>query len=91
MKTNLPFFFFLGGIGYGPVCKSIGKGSCDNVIVTSSPMTVQQMGPVSPPANQVSTACNQISPSLQRSMDASSLSASPSDARFQVTFLYSVL
>nr|XP_021149755.1 zinc finger protein GLIS3 isoform X2 [Columba livia] len=44
-------------------------------------MTVQQMGPVSPPANQVSTACNQISPSLQRSMDASSLSASPSDTR----------
>ncbi|NXL02435.1 GLIS3 protein, partial [Mesembrinibis cayennensis] len=61
--------------------KSIGKGSCNNVIVTSSPMTVQQLGPVSPPANQVSTACNQISPSLQRSMDASSLSASPSDTR----------
>ncbi|NXW92310.1 GLIS3 protein, partial [Alopecoenas beccarii] len=61
--------------------KSIGKGSCNNIIVTSSPMTVQQMGPVSPPANQVSTACNQISPSLQRSMDASSLSASPSDTR----------
>ncbi|XP_009696794.1 PREDICTED: zinc finger protein GLIS3, partial [Cariama cristata] len=44
-------------------------------------MTVQQLGPISPPANQVSTACNQISPSLQRSMDASSLSASPSDTR----------
>ncbi|NXK13407.1 GLIS3 protein, partial [Herpetotheres cachinnans] len=61
--------------------KSIGRGSCHDVTVTSSPMTVQQLGPVSPPANQVSTACNQISPSLQRSMDASSLSASPSDTR----------
>ncbi|NXC72955.1 GLIS3 protein, partial [Anhinga anhinga] len=61
--------------------KSIGKGSCNNVIVTSSPMTFQQLGPVSPPANQASTACNQISPSLQRSMDASSLSASPSETR----------
>ncbi|KAM6035637.1 zinc finger protein GLIS3 isoform 2-T2 [Theristicus caerulescens] len=70
-----------GDLGYGPQCKSIGKGSCNNVIVTSSPMTVQQLGPVSPSANQVPTACNQISPSLQRSMDASSLSASPSDTR----------
>ncbi|KFP52969.1 Zinc finger protein GLIS3, partial [Cathartes aura] len=61
--------------------KSIGKGSCNNVIVTSSPMPVQQLRPVSPPANQVSTACKQISPSLQRSMDASSLSVSPSDTR----------
>ncbi|NXV86977.1 GLIS3 protein, partial [Calonectris borealis] len=61
--------------------KSIGKGSCNDVIVTSSPMTVQQLGPVSPPPNQVSTACNQISPSLQKSMDASSLSASSSDTR----------
>ncbi|NXX12106.1 GLIS3 protein, partial [Podargus strigoides] len=61
--------------------KSIGKGSCNNVVVTSSPTAVQQLGPVSPPANQVSTACNQMSPSLQRSMDASSLSASPSDTR----------
>ncbi|KFQ05014.1 Zinc finger protein GLIS3, partial [Leptosomus discolor] len=61
--------------------KSIGKGSCNNVVVTGSPMTVQQLGPVSPPANQVLTACNQISPSLQRSLDASSLSGSPSDTR----------
>ncbi|NXE98411.1 GLIS3 protein, partial [Menura novaehollandiae] len=61
--------------------KSIGKGSCNNAIVTSNPMTVQQLGPLSPSANQVSTACNQISPSLQSSMDASSLSASPSDTR----------
>ncbi|XP_030323263.1 zinc finger protein GLIS3 isoform X2 [Calypte anna] len=44
-------------------------------------MTVQQRGPVSPPANQVSTACSQIIPSLQRSVDASSLSALPSDTR----------
>ncbi|NWX17343.1 GLIS3 protein, partial [Aegotheles bennettii] len=61
--------------------KSIGKGSCSHVVDTGSPMAVQQLGPVSPPANQVSTACNQISPSLQRSMDASSLSASPSNTR----------
>ncbi|NXU20013.1 GLIS3 protein, partial [Pardalotus punctatus] len=61
--------------------KSIGKGSGNNVIVTSNPMTVQQLGPLSPPANQLSTACNQISPSFQRSMDGSSLSASPSHTR----------
>ncbi|XP_040434795.1 zinc finger protein GLIS3 [Falco naumanni] len=70
-----------GGLGYGPQGKSTGKGSCHDVIVTSSPVTVQQLGPVSPPTNQVSTACNQVSPSLQRSMNASSLSASPSDTR----------
>ncbi|NWW42713.1 GLIS3 protein, partial [Pedionomus torquatus] len=61
--------------------KSIGKGNCNNVRVTSSPMTVQQLGPLSPLTNQVSTAHNRISPSLQRSMDASSLRASPSDTR----------
>ncbi|NXY13958.1 GLIS3 protein, partial [Atrichornis clamosus] len=61
--------------------KSIGKGSCNSAIVTSSPMTVRQLEPLSPSANQVPTACSQISPSLQRSMDASSLSASPSDTR----------
>uniref|UniRef100_A0A8B9GEY7 GLIS family zinc finger 3 n=1 Tax=Amazona collaria TaxID=241587 RepID=A0A8B9GEY7_9PSIT len=44
-------------------------------------MTVQQLEPVSLPANQVSTACNSINPSLQRSMDVSSLSPSPSDTR----------
>ncbi|XP_026722617.1 zinc finger protein GLIS3 [Athene cunicularia] len=70
-----------GGFGYGPQCKSIGKGGCNNVIVTSGPVTVQQLEPVSPPANQVSTACNKTSPSLQSSVDASSLSASPSDTR----------
>ncbi|KAM6229769.1 zinc finger protein GLIS3 isoform 2-T2 [Porphyrio hochstetteri] len=68
-----------GGLCYGPQCKPTEKGSCDTV--TSSPMTVQQLGSVSPPANPVSTACNQISPSFQRSMDASSLSASQSDTR----------
>ncbi|NXM41145.1 GLIS3 protein, partial [Gymnorhina tibicen] len=61
--------------------KPIGKGSGNNAIVTSNPMTVQQLGSLSPLATQLSTACNQISPSLQRSMDASSLSASPSDTR----------
>ncbi|NWV79882.1 GLIS3 protein, partial [Dasyornis broadbenti] len=61
--------------------KSIGKGSDNNAIVTSNPMTVQQLGPPSSPANQLSTACNQISPNFHRSMDGSSLSASPSDTR----------
>uniref|UniRef100_A0A8B9U665 GLIS family zinc finger 3 n=1 Tax=Anas zonorhyncha TaxID=75864 RepID=A0A8B9U665_9AVES len=70
-----------GSLGYGSQSKSNGKGSCNNLVVTSSPMTVQHLGPVSPPANQVSTACNQISPTLQRSMDASSLSVPSSDTR----------
>ncbi|NXD81513.1 GLIS3 protein, partial [Halcyon senegalensis] len=61
--------------------KSFGKVSCNNIVDTCSPMTVQQLAPVSPPANQVSTGCEQITPSLQGSMDASSLSASPSDTR----------
>ncbi|NXD04219.1 GLIS3 protein, partial [Certhia familiaris] len=61
--------------------KSIGKGSSTNAIVTSNLMTVQQLGPFSPSVNQLSTACGQISPSLQMSMDAYSLSASPSDTR----------
>ncbi|XP_009985930.1 PREDICTED: zinc finger protein GLIS3, partial [Tauraco erythrolophus] len=49
-------------------------------------MAVQQLGPVSPPANLVSTACNQVIPSLQRSVDASSLGASPSDTRSLLSF-----
>ncbi|NXM33029.1 GLIS3 protein, partial [Oxyruncus cristatus] len=61
--------------------KSVGKGSYDNAIVTSIPMTIQPRGPLPPSAHQVSTACSQISPSLQRSMDAPSLSASPSNTR----------
>uniref|UniRef100_A0A8D0G6M8 C2H2-type domain-containing protein n=1 Tax=Sphenodon punctatus TaxID=8508 RepID=A0A8D0G6M8_SPHPU len=70
-----------GGLGYGPRCKSIGKGSCNNLVVTSSPMMVQRLGPISPPANQVSTACNQISPSLQRALNAANLNIPPSDTR----------
>ncbi|XP_044876783.1 zinc finger protein GLIS3 isoform X2 [Mauremys mutica] len=70
-----------GGLGYGPRGKSIGKGSCNNLVVTSSPMMVQRLGPISPPANQVSTACHQISPSLQRAMNASNLNIPPSDTR----------
>ncbi|NXK87448.1 GLIS3 protein, partial [Formicarius rufipectus] len=61
--------------------KSVGKGSYNNAVVTSNPMTVQHLGSLPPSVLQVSTACSQISPSLQRSMDASSLSASPSDTR----------
>ncbi|NWH91207.1 GLIS3 protein, partial [Aegithalos caudatus] len=59
----------------------IGKDSSRDAVVTSNPMTVQQLVPLSPSVNHLSTACSQISPSLQRSMDASSLSASPSDTR----------
>ncbi|XP_039766751.1 zinc finger protein GLIS3 isoform X2 [Ornithorhynchus anatinus] len=70
-----------GGLGYGPQCKSIGKSSCNNLVVTSSPMMVQRLGPISPPASQVSTACNQISPSLQRTVNATSLNMLPSDTR----------
>ncbi|XP_032941427.1 zinc finger protein GLIS3 isoform X2 [Catharus ustulatus] len=70
-----------GGLGNGHRCKSIGKGSSNNAVVTSSPMTVQQLRLPSPSVNQLSTACSQINPSSQRSMDASSLSASPSDTR----------
>ncbi|XP_036352694.2 zinc finger protein GLIS3 isoform X1 [Ochotona princeps] len=70
-----------GALGFGPQCKSIGKGSCNNLVVTSSPMMVQRLGPISPPASQVSTACNQISPSLQRAMNAANLNRPPSDTR----------
>lgn len=70
-----------GGLAYGSRCKSIGKNSCNNLIVTSSPMVVQRLGPLSPPAHQVSTACNQISPSLQRAMNATNLNIPPSDTR----------
>ncbi|XP_048787460.1 zinc finger protein GLIS3 isoform X1 [Lagopus muta] len=48
-------------------------------------MTVQQLGPVLPPTSRVSTACNQISPRLQRSMDVSSLIIPPSDTRSQLS------
>ncbi|XP_030049673.1 zinc finger protein GLIS3 isoform X2 [Microcaecilia unicolor] len=70
-----------GGAGYGHPCKSTGKGSSNNLVVTSSPMMVQQLGPLSPPGNQASTACNQIMPSFQRPTNLSHLSIPPSDAR----------
>ena len=88
MKANL-IHLFLGALGFGPQCKSIGKGSCNNLVVTSSPMMVQRLGPISPPASQVSTACNQISPSLQRAMNAANLNIPPSDTRSQITFFFS--
>lgn len=87
MKANL-IHLFLGALGFGPQCKSIGKGSCNNLVVTSSPMMVQRLGPNSPPASQVSTACNQISPSLQRAMNAANLNIPPSDTRSHVTFFF---
>ncbi|XP_029423489.1 zinc finger protein GLIS3 isoform X2 [Nannospalax galili] len=70
-----------GALGFGPQCKSIGKGSCNNLVVTSSPMMVQRLGPISPPASQVSTACKQISPSLPRAVNAANLNRPPSDTR----------
>lgn len=85
MKANL-IHLFLGALGFGPQCKSIGKGSCNNLVVTSSPMMVQRLGPISPPASQVSTACKQISPSLPRALNAANLNRPPSDSRSQLTF-----
>ncbi|XP_007937575.1 zinc finger protein GLIS3 [Orycteropus afer afer] len=70
-----------GALAFGPQCKSIGKSSCNNLVVTSSPMMVQRLGPISPPASQVSTVCNPISPSLQRAMNAANLNIPPSDTR----------
>uniref|UniRef100_A0ABM5FS80 Zinc finger protein GLIS3 isoform X2 n=1 Tax=Pogona vitticeps TaxID=103695 RepID=A0ABM5FS80_9SAUR len=70
-----------GGVTCGPRCKSIGKSSCNNLIVTSNPMMVQRLGPLSPPAQQVSTACNQMSPSLQRAMNDENPNIPPSDTR----------
>ncbi|NWR93093.1 GLIS3 protein, partial [Furnarius figulus] len=66
--------------------KSVGKGSYNNAIVTSSPMTVEQLGSLPPSVHQVSTACSQISPSLQMSVDASNLSASSSDTRLFLSY-----
>ncbi|XP_060125143.1 zinc finger protein GLIS3 isoform X1 [Zootoca vivipara] len=67
-----------GGLAFG--CKSIGKSSCNKLIVTSSPMMVQRLGLLSPP-EKVSTACSQISPSLQRAMNATNSNIPPSDTR----------
>ncbi|XP_006863808.1 PREDICTED: zinc finger protein GLIS3 [Chrysochloris asiatica] len=70
-----------GALGYSSQCKSIGKGGCNNLVVTSSSMMVQRLGPISPPGSQVSTACHPISPSLQRAMNAANLNIPPSDTR----------
>ncbi|XP_023584354.1 zinc finger protein GLIS3 [Trichechus manatus latirostris] len=70
-----------GALGFGPQCKSIGKSSCNNLVVSSSPMMVQRLGPISPPASQVSTVCSPLSPSLQRAVNAASLNIPPSDTR----------
>ncbi|XP_058025898.1 zinc finger protein GLIS3 isoform X1 [Ahaetulla prasina] len=69
-----------GAFVCGSQCKSIGKNSCNNLIITSSPMVVQRLGPLSPSTQQVSTACSQISPSLQRAMTMSNPDI-PSDTR----------
>ncbi|XP_077201041.1 zinc finger protein GLIS3 isoform X2 [Paroedura picta] len=76
--NSFPISTVKGNVTYGPWCKTIGKNSCNNLIVTNSPMMVQRLGPLSPPTNQVSTACNQISPSLQ---NATNLNMPPSDTR----------
>ncbi|KAM4809334.1 zinc finger protein GLIS3 [Rhinophrynus dorsalis] len=70
-----------GSLGFGPQCKTAGKGNCNNLMVTSSPMMVQRLGPISPPANQAATACNQISPSLQRTLNLQHLAIPPSETR----------
>ncbi|KAM6169353.1 zinc finger protein GLIS3 [Rhynchocyon petersi] len=70
-----------GALGFGSQCKSIGKSSCSNLVVTSSPIMVQRLGPISPPARQVSPVCRPLSPSLQRAMNAASLNLPPSDTR----------
>ncbi|CAJ0956157.1 unnamed protein product [Ranitomeya imitator] len=50
-------------------------------MVTSSPMMVQRLGPISPPANQAATACHQITHSLQRHLNLQHLAIPPSDTR----------
>ncbi|XP_072260315.1 zinc finger protein GLIS3 [Pyxicephalus adspersus] len=70
-----------GSSTFGPQNKTQGKGSCNNLMVTSSPMMVQRLGPISPPANQAATASNQISPSLQRNLNLQHLAIPPSDTR----------
>ncbi|OCU01053.1 zinc finger protein GLIS3 [Xenopus laevis] len=70
-----------GNLGFGPQSKTSGKGSYNNLMVTSSPMMVQRLGPISPPANQAATACNQIGPSLQRTFNLQHLAIPPSDTR----------
>ncbi|XP_069481831.1 zinc finger protein GLIS3 [Ambystoma mexicanum] len=76
-----PMSTMKGGLGYGPQCTSLGKNSGNNLVVTSSPMVVQRLGPISPNANKASTACNQISPGIQKSVHPAHLSIPSSDAR----------
>ncbi|XP_006881378.1 PREDICTED: zinc finger protein GLIS3 [Elephantulus edwardii] len=70
-----------GALGFGSQCKSIGKSSCSNLVVTSSPIMVQRLGPISPPASQASPVCSPLSASLQRAVTAASLNLPPSDTR----------
>uniref|UniRef100_A0A8C5LR53 GLIS family zinc finger 3 n=1 Tax=Leptobrachium leishanense TaxID=445787 RepID=A0A8C5LR53_9ANUR len=72
---------FKGPLNCGPQAKTAGRSSCNNLMVTSSPMMVQRLGPISPPASQAATACNQISPSLQRNLNLQHLAIPSSDTR----------
>ncbi|KAM4049557.1 zinc finger protein GLIS3 [Anomaloglossus baeobatrachus] len=70
-----------GNVAFGQQNKPQGKVNCNNLMVTSSPMMVQRLGPISPPANQAATACHQISHSLQRNLNLQHLAIPPSDTR----------
>ncbi|KAG9486737.1 hypothetical protein GDO78_006883 [Eleutherodactylus coqui] len=70
-----------GNVAFSQQNKPQGKVSCNNLMVTSSPMMVQRLGPISPPANQAATACHQISPSLQRNLNLQHLAIQSSDVR----------
>ncbi|KAJ7335499.1 hypothetical protein JRQ81_013440 [Phrynocephalus forsythii] len=70
-----------GSLTCGSRCISLGKSSCNNLIVASNPMMVQRLGPLSPSAQQVSTAGNQMSPGLQRPMNDENPNIPPSDTR----------
>ncbi|KAM4706711.1 zinc finger protein GLIS3 [Discoglossus pictus] len=76
-----PASYVKGYLGYALQGKTAGKGNCNNLMVTSSPMMVQRLGPVSPPANQAATACKQIGPGLQRTLNLQHLAIPPSDTR----------
>ncbi|XP_041115645.1 zinc finger protein GLIS3-like [Polyodon spathula] len=70
-----------GSLGYGPQCKAIGKSSCNNLVVTNSPMMVQRLGPISPVSSQVTATGNDLSASLQQPMNSSNLVIPHSGAR----------
>ncbi|MGH0144675.1 UNVERIFIED_CONTAM: hypothetical protein FKN15_043475 [Acipenser sinensis] len=70
-----------GSLGYGPQCKAIGKSSYNNLVVTSSSMMVQRLGPISPVSSQVTAAGNDLSPSLQQPMNPPNLVIPHSGAR----------